>query len=111
MPNTNNIKKFKAFESEEIPWKKFEQFLFEAQDVFTEIMDDDLLVSDYGKCSFDYQDDFIFLKFRKPESVDGIVNLYEDIKIAILRLSDKFNITHKISDVNGLIKLVVTLVD
>jgi len=107
----NNIKKFKLFEEKEIPWSKFEQYIFDTQDVFTEIMDDDLLVSDYGKYSFEYQDDFIFLKFKKPDNIESIVDLYKDINVAILRLSDKYNISHKMSDVNGLIKIVLTLLD
>jgi hypothetical protein len=115
MPNTNKyIKSFILFESDninsdEIPWEVFWEFIQDSQDVFMEIMDDDLLLSDYGKYSFDYQDDFIFLKFKKPTDLETISFLWEDIKIAINRLSDKYNITHKVSDLPGIIKLVVTL--
>ena len=88
MPNTNKyIKSFILFESDninsdEIPWEVFWEFIQDSQDVFMEIMDDDLLLSDYGKYSFDYQDDFIFLKFKKPTDLETISFLWEDIKIA-----------------------------
>ncbi len=52
----NKIKSFKLFESE-ISWKSFEEFLNDVQDVFVEIMDDDILISEYGQYSFIYQDD------------------------------------------------------
>ena len=104
-----HIKRIKVFESDnEIPWKIFEEFIHDCQDVFVEIMDDDLSMSEYGKYSIEYQDDFIFLKFRKPEKIESIVDLYKDINIAILRLSEKYNISNKMSDVNGLIKIVLT---
>jgi len=97
--------------SDEIPWKVFWEFIQDCQDVFVDIMDDDLSISEYGKYSFEYQDDFVFLKFKKPTDLETISFLWEDIKIAINRLSDKYNITHKVSDLPGIIKLVITLED
>lgn len=102
---------FELQEEREIPWSIFKEFLDDAQDVFVEIMDEGLVISEYGDYSFEYMDDFIFLKFKRPSNIEDLTDLYEDIKIAINRLSDKYEIEHKIGANSNMIKLSVTLQD
>ena len=121
------IKSYKLFESDEyISWEKFEDFILDVNEVFSELMDDEKVLGENRIVR--YEDDSVLMTFKKDNipgaDFDGYkdfesfmsdkreeFNLYEDIKIALDRLSDKHQIESKISENYESLNLVITLLD